>query len=301
MSYKNHIKVSVIITTYKRANMLRKAINSVLDQTYRNIEVIVVDDNNPDSLHRKNTEAIMAEYEDCDKVRYIKHSNNKNGAAARNTGIKHSSGEVVCFLDDDDWYLPEKVELQLKYLVENKQYKAVYCGWRRNNKVTIPVLEGDLSFELLSGQSLIYTNTIMMWKDIAIEIGGWDERFRRNQEAVFLLRFFKNNYKIGVVKEKLVEFNTSDRSNVLSPRENKKLFDFYLQEHEDIISNCEKKIKNARKIIYSYRYRGVFLSFIKHFDIKGALGTYISMMKYIPIRFNIDIAKYILKRLIFDK
>lgn len=296
MSFESNIKVSVIITTYKRAAMLSKAIDSVLEQTYKNTEVVIVDDNNPDSKYRKETEIIMENYKTFGNVKYIKHSTNKNGAAARNTGIKHSSGEIVCFLDDDDSYLPDKVEYQLKYLLENKQFKAVYCGWLRNNKVTIPVLEGDLSFQLLSGLGLIYTNTIMMWKKVAVEIGGWDERFQRNQEAVFLLRFFKKNYQIGVVKKKLVEFNTSDRSNVLNPRKNKELFDFYLTEHEDIISNCEKKIKNAKNIIYSYRYRGVLLAFIKQKDIKGALSVYVSMMRCIPIRFNIDLLKYLVDR-----
>lgn len=298
MSAENSIKVSVIITTYKRATMLPKAIDSVLEQSYKNIEVVVIDDNNPESIYRKETKSIMEKYKNLRNVKYVKHSENKNGATARNTGIKYSSGEVVCFLDDDDWYLPEKVEVQLKYLLENSKFKAVYCGWRRAEKTTIPKLEGNLSFELLSGLALVYTNTIMMWKDIAVEIGGWDVRFERNQENVFLLRFFKAGYQIGVVPKKLVEYDISDRTNVLNPKENEKLFDFYLKEHEDIISECEKKIKNAKKTIYSYRYRGVFLAYLKQKKIKEAIGLYISMMGYIPVRFNIDLFKYIFHRLI---
>ena len=123
-----NLKVSTIITTYRRADMLKRAIDSVLNQTYSNIEVIVVDDNDEKSEDRKNTEEIMTSYANNPKVKYIKHKVNMNGAAARNTGIKNSTGEIVCFLDDDDWYLETKIEKQLEFLCKNKDYKAVYCG-----------------------------------------------------------------------------------------------------------------------------------------------------------------------------
>lgn len=292
------LKVSVIITTYKRANMLKRAIDSVLNQTYKNIEVIVVDDNDEKSEDRKNTENIMMSYIDNSKVKYIKHKVNKNGAAARNTGIKHSTGEIVCFLDDDDWYIESKVEKQLKFLTKNKEYKAVYCGWNRNGKTTIPKRTGNLAFELLSGDSLIYTNTIMMWKDIAEKIGGWDERFKRNQEAVFLLRYFKSGYSIGVIDECLVEFDTSDRRNQLDSKKNEEQFEFYLSEHEDIIKKISKIDKNARKKIYSKRYRGILLYHLRAKNITDSFKVYIKMIKYIPIMFNKDIIVYVYYRLI---
>ena len=79
--------VSVIIPTYKRADYLTRAIDSVLNQTYNNIEIIVVDDNNSNSTDRKNTESIMQKYNENSKIKYIKHSKNMNGSAARNTGV----------------------------------------------------------------------------------------------------------------------------------------------------------------------------------------------------------------------
>lgn len=293
------IKVSIIITTYKRATMLQRAIDSVLNQTYENIEVIVVDDNDNDTEYRKQTENIMEKYKNNSKVKYIKHDKNMNGAVARNTGLKHSKGEVICFLDDDDWYLPEKIEKQLNYLISNRQFDAVYCGWIRDKKYITSNKKGDLSFELLSGESVIYTNTIMIWKHIAIQIGGWDERFKRNQEAVFLLRYFKAGYIIGAVEEVLVEFDTSDRSNSLDPKRNEQLFKFYLDEHEETIKKLEVINKDAKKIIYSLRYRGIMLNYIKNKQVKEALRVYLQISKNIPIRFNIDILKYIIKKVSF--
>ncbi|MFF2459535.1 glycosyltransferase family 2 protein [Peribacillus simplex] len=289
--------VSVIIATYKRPIMLKRAIDSVLNQTYEKIEVIVVDDNDPDTQYRKKTELLMANYVSHSNVKYIRHPKNINGAAARNTGIKNCSGDFVCFLDDDDWYLPEKTKKQVDYLMEHHEYNAVYCGWERNEKNFTPTKKGDLSFGLLSGTNLVFTNTIMMKKDAAINCGGWDARFRRNQEAVFLLKYFKSGYKMGVVNEILVKFDTSDRSNASNPQKNEEDFDFYLKMHEEQINAWDAKYRNGKKIIYSFRYRGVLLNYIKTKEYKGALKLYLKMMKYIPLRFNSDMFIYIKNRI----
>ena len=264
-----NLKVSTIITTYRRADMLKRAIDSVLNQTYSNIEVIVVDDNDEKSEDRKNTEEIMTSYANNPKVKYIKHKVNMT-----------------------------KIEKRLEFLCKNKDYKAVYCGWHRNGKIVIPKRKGNLGFELLSGDSLIYTNTIMMWKNIAEKIGGWDERFKRNQEAAFLLRYFKYGFSIGVIEECLVEFDTSDRRNQLDSEKNEEQFEFYLREHEDMIKKLAEFDKNARKKIYSKRYRGVLLYHLKSKNIVNAFKVYIKMIKYIPIMFNKDIIVYICYRLI---
>ena len=97
--------VSIIIPTYKRANYLERAIESVIRQSYRNIEIIVVDDNDSGSKYREENIKIMSKYEGCKNIKYLKHRKNKNGAAARNTGIAAAAGEYLTFLDDDDFFL----------------------------------------------------------------------------------------------------------------------------------------------------------------------------------------------------
>lgn len=289
-------KVTVIIPTYKRANMLGRAINSVLDQTYKNFEIIVVDDNDPNTEYRERTTEIMEKYKENKKVKYVKHCSNKNGATARNTGIKYSTGEILSFLDDDDWFLDNKLELQVSFLLNNPQYKAVYCGWERDGEVIKPNKKGDLTFDLLSGDCKVFTNTIVIWKDIAKKIGGWNEDFIRNQEAVFLLRLFKKGYQIGVIPEVLVKFDISDRSNQLSPLETKKIYDLYLQYHDGIIKKIEKDRKNARKIIYTKRYRGILFAMIKRRDFIGAIKHYISTVKQYPVYFNKEIIQHIFNK-----
>ena len=235
-------KVSVIIPTYKRSDMLPRAIDSVLNQTYKNIEIVVVDDNNPDSEWRKQTQNIMRRYKDDDRVIYILHPQNLNGSAARNTGIKCSNGNIVAFLDDDDVFFPGKLEKQINALLKHPAFHANYCGWEREGKTVVPVEEGDLSYNILSGDHIIYTNAIVMWKKDAVDCGGWDETFKRHQEAAFLLRYFRTGQKMSCLSEALVTFDTSDRSNAThNPRLNEEQVDYYLNSFLDIVNSFDKK------------------------------------------------------------
>lgn len=289
-------KVSVVIPTYKRSNMLNRAIESVLKQTYKNIEIIVIDDNNPDTEYRKKTSLEMEKYKDNPNIKYIKHNRNKNGSVARNTGIYHSTGELITFLDDDDWYHPEKIEKQVEFLVKNKKYKAVYCGWNRGGKQVEPTLEGDLSSEILSGEKVIRTNTIMIWKSVINEIGGWREDFIRNQEAALLLDYFYKGYQIGVISKVLVYYDISDRSNALLTKKNKEQYDFLISEFDHVIKALERENKFVRKEIITSRYKAILLSYMKEKQFINAIRHYLnSTIKY-PVFFNKQLLNYILKK-----
>ena len=186
----------------------------------------------------------------------------------------------------------------MHYLQTHPHHNAVYCGYERGRKTKSPYKEGDLSFELLSGVEIIYTNTIMMQRDCALTCGGWDERFRRNQEAVFLLRYFSHGGTIGVIPDILVKFDISDASNRSKPVQVEKDFDFYLTVHEKEIEKCCKQYPNAREMIYSYRYRGVFLNYLKYGYMKEAFSLYIRMAKKYPWRFPHDCYLYVKRRLL---
>lgn len=289
--------VSVIITTFKRAEFLEKAIESVLSQTYQNIEIIVVDDNDSNSCFRKETEAKMLKYESNDNVKYIKHLNNKNGAAARNTGLQAAKGKYVTYLDDDDIYLEEKVALQVKHLERNSDFKAIYCGWDRSGFIETPELNGDLTYEILSGELVIRTNVIMMDREVSISIGGWNEEFKRNQEAVYLLRYFQAGFKIASLPTCLVVYDSTDRSNESNPKRNEEDFVQFLSEHKQIIDNLSKVNKNLKKKIYSKRYLSILLRYLKYRDFKNAIRIYFTRVLTNPLRFNIDLILYTFKKL----
>lgn len=288
--------VSVIITTYKRADYLNRAIQSVLAQTYENLEILVVDDNDPNSEYRQATENLMEKYSNDSKVRYIKHSENRNGAAARNTGLNHSKGKFITYLDDDDTYRRTKVDEQVQYLLQHQKFDAVYCGWMKDGKEESPSLEGDISFEILSGELIIRTNTIMMNRLISLSIGGWNEDYRRNQEAVYLLRYLKAGYKIGSVSKVLVDYDSSDRSNESNPGQYEEDFDFFLSDHKKYIRYVASKRNRDKNIVYSMRYLSVFLRYLKNFDMINAIRVYYKSIKTMPIRFNREVVLYLMNK-----
>jgi glycosyltransferase involved in cell wall biosynthesis len=111
--------VTAIIATYKRAALVPRAIESVRNQTYSNLEIIVVDDGSPD-----DTESVVRAIPD-ERIRYIRHEKNKGLPAGRNTGIRAAKGEYIAFLDDDDEWRADKIERQLKSI---RNYDAVLCG-----------------------------------------------------------------------------------------------------------------------------------------------------------------------------
>ncbi|UPK49059.1 glycosyltransferase family 2 protein [Bacillus sp. H8-1] len=253
------MRVSVIIPTFNRPVLLNRAINSVLNQTYKNVEVIVVDDNNPGTIGRLETEEVMQEYSNNCKVRYIKHSTNKNGAAARNTGIENSSGEIICFLDDDDYFLEQKVEKQLNYLKKNTNFQGVYCGRIQKGKYIKPIKSGDLSKEILSLSFTPTTCSLMFYKYTIEEIKGFDESFKRHQDFEFLLKFFKK-YKLGFVEEALVVIGENVGENSLHGKELEKMKENFLSTFQVTLDSLNKK---ERKKIYCIHYSRVFWDHVK--------------------------------------
>lgn len=199
--------VSVVIPTYKRPDFLVRSIESVLNQTYPNVEAIVVDDNNPDTQARTRTEDIMKQFRDNSRVTYIKHEKNKNGSTARNTGARASNGEFVAFLDDDDEYTPNRIESMLKRFAQlPSDYGVCYSRYvsrmpdgkelkSKENR------EGDCFLLALMKDLVFGSGSNNLVKRSAYEaIGGYDESFKRNQDHEFMIRLLQK-YKIGYCDE----------------------------------------------------------------------------------------------------
>ena len=116
----NNSLVSIVVATYKRDLSLRKALESLINQTYKNIEIIVVDDNSNEEWNKKVKE-IIDDFINKSNIIYIKNEKNKGSAQTRNIGIEKANGEYITFLDDDDIYLPNKILNQLNKM---KEYDA---------------------------------------------------------------------------------------------------------------------------------------------------------------------------------
>lgn len=220
--------VSVIIPTYGRSHLLRHAIESVLDQTYDNVEIIVVDDNDSTSEHRVHTEKSLQDYLKNNQITYLKHEKNAGGAAARNTGIKAAHGQYVALLDDDDEWFPQKLEKQITYFEGlESNVGVIYCSYILEtidgDKEFIRTEKGDLTKELLMlefdpGAS----STLVFRKDVLEKIGYFDENFARHQDLEVLIRLCRN-YQIDVCQDVLLKINGHNFPSAAKSVEVKKL------------------------------------------------------------------------------
>jgi len=198
-------RVSVIIPTYNGAHLLDRAIQSVLNQTYQDFEIIVVDDASTD-----NTEGLVKSFDDG-RIQYNRHEVTKGAAAARNTGIKIARGDYIAFQDSDDEWLPEKLEKQIKVFVDaSSNVGVVYTGfWRikNNKKVYIPFSritqkEGNIHRSLLE-TNFIGTPAAMVKTECLSRLGTFDERLPRLQDWELWIRISKY-YCFKCIDEPLV-------------------------------------------------------------------------------------------------
>ena len=203
-------KVSAIITTYKRIpQMVKRAAESVLNQTYKNIELIIVDDSPSDYELREEVKEMAESL--GERVRYIQHEENKGACAARNTGIQASNGEFIGFLDDDDEWLPEKTEKQLEKFTDER-VALVYCGHYEVDGVKkikrmydAVYMSGEVFEQLIYGNYIGSNSFPLIRKNVLVELGGFDVNLKAAQDFEMWLRIAKR-YRIDYVDEPLVNY-----------------------------------------------------------------------------------------------
>lgn len=234
--------VSVVITTYKRpSEAVEKAVQSVLGQTYQDFEILIVDDNKNDSQERK---LIAEAFSGRDKITYIKQDGNKGACAARNLGIKNAQGEYVAFLDDDDTWEPEKLEMQLaRFKDADESVAMVYCLGDVVDVSTEPptvseyyttgLFKDEISFhDQLKYDYIGSTSQGLIRKSALVQLGGFDESLPARQDYEMWLRISKN-YRIYGVKKVLFH---------------------YIQHGMEQITNSPKKAWTGYKIVYKKYY-----------------------------------------------
>lgn len=208
--------VSCIIPTYKRSDTLLRAVNSVLAQTYDNIEVLVVDDNNPNDEYSLSTQEKIKTISDS-RIRYILQKKHINGAVARNEGIKKAKGEFIAFLDDDDEWLPNKIEEQVEFLNKNLQIDGVSCLYSIKNKGEIvrvckPYTGEQLHKKVLDRSVSVFTTTILVRRKALDEAGYFDENLLRHQDLQLLLDFLYH-HNMEVIEDYLAILHSDSEIN----------------------------------------------------------------------------------------
>lgn len=234
--------VSVIITTYKRLpDIVEKAVQSVLVQTYKDLEILIVDDNHDNS---DESRLLQDAFSNRDRIRYIKQDGNKGACAARNLGIKNANGEFIAFLDDDDTWEPEKLEMQLKrFEGTGADVAMVYCLGDVVDISTDPptvteyyttsMYKDEITFhDQLQYDYIGSTSQGLIRKNALVALGGFDESLPARQDYEMWLRISKH-YKIYGV--------------------NKVLF-HYIQHGMEQITKSPKKAWTGYKIVYKKYY-----------------------------------------------
>ena len=246
--------VSIIIPTYSRPNNITRSIDSVISQTYNNIEVIVVDDNGEVTPYQLETEKALHDYIKQNIIKYIKHDVNKNGSAARNTGFRACRGEYVNFLDDDDVFMRDNIHIKVNSLINTPSsiggtfspvcyIKLDHLG----KKIEYPSYynkEGNVLEDFLIGRAMFNTSGVLFKRDVIAQLNGFDESFVRHQDFELMIRFFRN-YTVKLASSKPLYYmdTTSDgsHSRIISNR--------FMFEH-DFLSTFKEDL-SAQKCYHS--------------------------------------------------
>lgn len=287
---------SVILPAYNTPpDILRRAINSVLNQTHPYIELIVVDDGSEPSL-----EPIVQAYSD-ERIVFIRHLENKGAGAAHNTGIKAAKYEWIAFICHDDEWLKEKLEIQKEFIEKYSDYKFFYSGEyfvEKGNIVANMFILNKYSQNISDYENILIkvflnTSTIVIHKEVFDKVGYYDETGVLIDWDLYI-RIFKN-YEIFYIRHTLIYYYYSElgitHPNTIQAGEkvgNDMIKLFYKWKHEI------KKYKLVRKS-WSIRLNSIAKYFLEKKQHKNALKIYWESIKLNPFWRGsyIDLIKYI--------
>lgn len=264
--------VSVIIPTYNRSGFIARAIKSVLDQTYQDFEIIIVDDCSTD-----NTEEVLNSFKDH-RIRYIKLKANGGAQAARNVGIKSASGKYVTFLDSDDAWMPEKLYLQVKIASTRARPCIVHGAALAYNEAenlyyqyNIPRFEGHVYDELLKRPGPLF-QCLFVPKECFEKIGFLDEKAPQFQEWDTSIRLSKY-YEFVYIDQPLAIYFQHTRDSISKSGANG--WEYIVNKYEmDISQRLGKKYlsKHYSTIGWNYNDKGNF-KMAKEYFLKGYHNT----------------------------
>lgn len=293
---KNHL-ISVIIPTYNRANYICEAVDSVLAQTYKNIEIIIVDDGSTD-----NTKDIVLQRYNS-KVTYILQ-NNSGPSSARNNGVKHAKGDLIAFLDSDDVWLPEKLEKQVKLIDQSHVIGLVACGLYNidsdGNIVGSPIIKRNYINRRSFLKELMIHNIItgggsntLIRRECFEKVGFFEEDLWIGEDWNLWLRIAKQ-YEVKFVEEPLIKYRI--HGNNLH-KDLKKIED---NMRKNILRNINRYKLITRRKAYSYMYIDMAHEYIDIEYRKAFINAVKSIISYPLKSYSGDdkyriLCKYLLK------
>lgn len=246
--------VTTVITTFKRPpELVERAIKSALTQTYKNIEIIVVDDSPVEYMYRNDVKFMVQSYSNYG-VKYVEMPVSSGACAARNVGLDHARGEYIAFLDDDDEWLPRKIEKQIEVFKDN-DVALVYCGRKifyedtKKNVVNLGAgYVGKVSKKLWEkGNFIGSTSFPLIRTSVLRKINGFDVKLSAAQDFDVWLRI-ANEYSIGYVREVLVIYHVH-KGEQITKDHSKKIYALkrIMKKNSDFL-NLHPEIKAIRRL-----------------------------------------------------
>ncbi|MCX6752830.1 MAG: glycosyltransferase family 2 protein [Candidatus Nomurabacteria bacterium] len=248
-------KISIIIPTYNSSKFIRNTIQSVLEQTYTDWELLIIDDCSKDE-----TEEIIKEYKKKEpKIKFYKTDNNSGGPAlSKNIGIKNSNGSYIAFLDHDDEWHKEKLEKQIKLFENSKDKNLGIVSTFLDIKEKETIIKYSKNYRkdilkyLASGNFLMTSSCIMVKKDVFEKIGLFDKSLSVSDDLDMWIRIAKNNYNFDYVPEYLTTYIYHNKNASLINRENYTETKLLFKKHKEIYLKYNIKIVILNYILYLF-------------------------------------------------
>ncbi|KHJ39624.1 putative glycosyltransferase EpsJ [Pedobacter glucosidilyticus] len=263
--------ISVIIPCYNSEKWIIACLESVINQTYKNLEIIVVDDGSTDNT-AKEINAIQD-----NRIKYY-FKQNGGLSSARNFGIKKALGEWIAFLDSDDSWEENKISIQLS---ESKNYDAIYCDFH-NIDIYDEIIKEDHNFNpasfnfdfkkaILSNNKIPGGSSMLIKKQVITNIGFFNEKLTLGEDWEYWARLIWNDYKLKFIDKKLTKirkhFDSMQKTSSESSWHNSLeliLTKFLTFEN---ITNKEKSIVYKKFAMISYRFNSSFFEYIKYYKL----------------------------------
>lgn len=182
-------KVSVIIPMHNSAKHINQCIDSVLNQSYSNFEIIVIDDASKDN----GLEIVKSKNDN--RIKIVELKKNVGAAIARNKGIEVATGELICFLDSDDYWVLDKLEKQVKF-IEKNNYTFLYAGYKflKNNKTRIARVPKAINYDQALKNTTIFTSTVMFNMNYLKKEDIYMPNIKRGQDTATWWKILKKRY-----------------------------------------------------------------------------------------------------------
>ena len=211
--------ISVLLSVYNDDKNIKKSIDSILSQSYKNIELLVIDDCSTDKTYE-----IINEIKDS-RVKIFRNKDNKGLTKSLNILIKESKGQILARQDSDDVSLPNRLEIQYNELQKSQIDACTTRAYIKNSKRSIPRFSHLLPLSIvIKYKNPFIHGTLMIRKSVILNIGMYDENIKYAQDYKLFVELLKKNYKIKILRKKLYVLNMKNNISSLKKEEQRSFF-----------------------------------------------------------------------------